>query len=411
MTPLSGSLVLGWTPLSVERLLLLAVALFGLLPACGPKDGVDSTVGLVVRATPDADAARAQLEDATASLDVTTRRFALVSLMALDDEAGGGSWAARGLWDPEPAVQRSTISALDLRLPEADTVSVLQAFVARPGLDPYVRCSAAGVLARAGDQSTLPHVQEAMSAASAAWQAAPCALAAAQMGDAGALQVLQASLREGELPLDMHFLNDLGRSGLSQVSPALREGLELMEEEVELAVAAALLELGDEAGATMLRRALSGNDPVRQLEAVDFLLESSSERANVLLRRASGEVGLAASLALIAKGQDLPYLAIESLLSNDREIRALACLALGRWLEADLDAPRRAGRLAHEALLHSLLDPEEQVRLEAIRALGVHGRSADASALAPLARSDASGWQGVVASAALLSLVQAPEPP
>ena len=398
----------GWTPLGAERLAVFAALVVLLSQGCGPKAVVDPQAGSLMREAPDVAVAREQLEASAASLDVTTRRFALVSLMALDDEAGGGEWAARGLWDPAPAVQRVIASALESRLPEPDTVSVLQEFVARPGLDPYVRCSAASVLARAGDQGSLASVQAAMTAASAPWKAAPCALAAAQMGDADALLVLQSALEGGGLPLDMHFFGDLGRSGLSELSPSLREGLELMEEELELAVAAALLELGDETGAVMLRRALGSSDPMRQLEAVDFLMASSSERASALLRRAGGEVGLAASLALIAKGEELPYLAVESLLSNDRETRALACLALGRWLTADLDAPRRASRLAHEALLQSLLDPEEQVRLAAIRALAGYGRPADASALAPLVSDETSSWQRVVASAALLVLLQDP---
>jgi HEAT repeat protein len=139
---------------------------------------------------------------------------------------------------------------------------------------------------------------------------------------------------------------------------------------------------------------------------VDFLLTSSSEQATVLLRRAGGgDVGVAAQLALIGRGEELPYFAVESLLSADREVRALACEVLGLWLEGADSPPRRAERLAHEALLKSLEDLEEQVRLEAIRALGRSGRAADASALAPLVMSEEPGWQGVVASAALLKLV------
>ena len=156
----------------------------------------------------------------------------------------------------------------------------------------------------------------------------------------------------------------------------------------------------------MLRRALGDNDPIRQLEAIDFLLDARPDDAIPLLRRAGGgDIGVAARLALIAHGAEAPYFAVESLLSADREVRALACLAMGRWLAAEPEPPRRALRLVRDALLQSLLDPEEQVRLDAIRALGSVGRSEDASALAHLVQTDSGGWQSVVASASLLRLV------
>lgn len=383
--------------------------LLTVLLGCGPKKPPADAADPIARADPNAQLARQRLEDAAGSLDVSVRRFALVSLMALEDRPGGGSWAERGLWDPEPAVQRGVVAALESRLPEAETAARLRDFVARDNVDPYVQCSAASALARSGDASTLPQVQAAVAGAAAGWVAAPCALAAVQMGDDSALAVLTGALREGELPLNMDFFDDLGRSGLSDAAPALVEGLDLMEEAVELAAATALLELGAAEGGAMLRRALGDSDPVRQLEAVDFLMASDSERATQLLRRAGGgDVGVAASLALVARGEELPYPAVEALLSADREVRALACVALGQWLGLGKDAPRRAERIAHEALVRSLQDPEEQVRLEAIRSLGAVGQPADATALAALVQAEGTDWQALVASAALLKLVGAP---
>jgi len=378
------------------------------LSACGPKQGGESSTGPIERTDPDRAIARERLESATASLDVTVRRFALVSLSELDGQPAGGDWASRGLWDPEPAVQRAVITSLEARLPEAETSARLQEYVRRDNLSAYARCAAASVLARAGDDSTLPAVQAAIARAEAPWVAAPCALAAAQMGDSDALLTLQGALEGGELPLDMGFLDDLGRSGLSAAAPALESGLALLEDELELAVAAALLELGASSGETILRRALGDNDLVRPFEAIDFLMGADTDAARALLRRAGGgDVGVAAKLALIAHGEGEPYFAVESLLSADREVRALSCRALGGWLQSSDERPRRAERLAREALVQSLYDLEEQVRLEAIRALGTSGQPADASALAPLVVQD-DGWQSIVASASLLKLVDAP---
>lgn len=400
-------------PLRAECRSWLGLIVVGLTAvACGPKVAPTSPVEGMARATPNHVQAQQNLETATGALDVSTRRFALVSLMRVDNTPGGGPWAAQGLWDPEASVQRGIIDALDLRLPEEQSQQTLREYVQREGLDPYARCAAASALARVGDQSTLSAVQAAMADASAPWVAAPCALAAAQMGDDEALQQLQTILSDGELPLDIGFMDDVGRSGLAVLSGSLQSGLSMMEEELELAVATALLQLGDPQGESMLRRALHGEAVVHALEAVDFLLDAPTELAVPVLNRAGGgDVGVAARLARIAHGDEPPYFAVESLLSSDREVRALACLALGRWLLNADDPPRRAVRIAREGLLQGVLDLEEQVRLEALRALASAGTASDAELVAPLVMDSVSDWQTVVASATMLQLINPPAEP
>lgn len=383
---------------------LLLLCLWGV--GCAARSSSVEGAAEVARSAPDASAARALLEEGAAALDVQTRRLALSTLIGLSPEPAGGGWSARGLWDPSPAVQRSVVDALGARLPEPESLAGLQAFVARDGAEAYTRCSAASLLARAGDRSLLSAVQEALAGADAPWQEAPCALAAAQMGDTSALTSLQAALREGELPLDLRFFQDLGRSGQVDAAPALIEGLALMEEDLALAAATALLELGHPEGEAMLRRALTGSDAQRRLEAVDFLLGASPQAAGRLLRRTTGpDTRTAADLALVGHGLDDPFFAVESLVSEDREVRQQATRALGGWLQAAGDkAPRRQEKLVRAGLLQALQDTEVTVRVAALQALAVVGTPQDAEALAPLIASD-SPLERVEAAAALLRLL------
>lgn len=386
---------------------------FMLLVGCAPRAPVTTAAVEVARAEPNISRAWEVLEAGAEGLDVPPRRRALSVLIAHSTADQLERWAARGLWDPSPYVQRSVAAALAARLPEPEALSALQAFVSRDGLDPYTRCGAASALARAGDASTAPVIQAALEAEFEGWLQAPCALALAQMssslprpaeGDPSARQALSVIIATGELPLELSFIDDLGRSGLPGLGEELLAVMGVVEPELQLALAAAALRLGDSGGADHLRRALSAEDIEQQLEAIDFLLTLPPELAVGPLRRAGSSVKDIARLALIELGEGDLEPAIQSLLALDREVRAQATRALGGWLVQHQQAgPRRMMRLGQVALIEALQDPEDMVRLEALKALGRAGRAEDGAAIAPLIEDDALLIR-IAAADALLSL-------
>jgi HEAT repeat protein len=362
----------------------------------------------VVRAEPDPARAWAVLQEGAESLEVPARRRALDLLIALSNPEESRAWSARGLWDPSPHVQRTTTAALQARLPEPDSLAALQGFIRRDGVDSYTRCAAASGLARIGDVATLPAVQEALEDAYEPWQQAPCALAVAQMASGAQAAAARAQLSEilatGELPLELGFVDDLGQSALPGLGGELVGVLDILEPELQLSVASAALRLGEDAAGDWFRRALSDEDIELQLEAIDLLLTQPPETGASLLRRAGGPVKTTARLALIELGEGGPEPAIEALLALDREVRAEATRAIGGWLEHHgEDGPRRMVRLSQIALVEALQDPEDMVRLEALRALGSVGRAEDAGAIAPLLEADALLLR-IEAAGALLAL-------
>jgi len=388
--------------------LLAELLLFGLLQGCAGRAPTQTDAASVVRAEPDRGQAWAVLEEGAGSLEVPPRRRALDLLIARSTPADSVSWGARGLWDPNPRIQRTVTAALQARLPEPDALAALQAFIQRDGVDSYTRCAAASGLARSGDSSTLPDVQAALQAAFEPWQQVPCALAAAQMAagpDADAARSqLSELLASGELPLELGFVDDLGHSALPGLGEELIAVLDVLEPELQLAVASAALRLGEDSGEEWFRRALSADNIEQQLEAIDFLLTLPPQAAAGLLRRAGGPVKLTAQLALIELGEDSPEDAVTSLLALDREVRAEATRAIGGWLVRHRESgPRRMVRLCQTALLEALQDPEDMVRLQALQALAVVGRPEDAEVIAPLLSADALRVR-IEAAGALLAL-------
>ncbi len=363
-----------------------AELLLALLLGCGPKSSSLRPASVVRQAT---DAARAEelLVEGAEDLDVSVRRRALALLVQVSPEPASSSWGERGLWDPSPVVQGAVIEALAEQLPRPESLLALQRYVARPHVDPYRRCAAASRLARSGDTAAAPVVIAAYRDEAELWRAAPCALAAAELGDAEALATLEEALQLGELPLELVFIADLGRSGLA-LGPMIRDNLDGLEEELQLPLAGALLGLDEAGGAAMFRQALSSEDDEVYLEAVDLLTAQvpgspAGQSAVRLLRRSSRRV--ATDLALIELGAADPGEAIETLLSLDREERAQAARALGGWLASPAaDGNRRMRNLSHQALLAALQDEEELVQLAAIRSLTSTGRPEDAEALTPL---------------------------
>jgi HEAT repeat protein len=391
--------------------LLAEVSLLWALLGCAGRAPTQTDSVSVVRAEPDRGQAWAVLEDGAGSLEVPSRRRALDLLIALSEPADSVTWGARGLWDPSPHVQRTVTAALQARLPEPDSLAALQAFVQRDGVDSYTRCAAASGLARSGDTATIPAVRSALDDAFEPWRAAPCALALAEMADGEAATAARAQLSEilasGELPLELGFVDDLGRSALPGLGGELVAVLDILEPELQLAVATAVLRLGEDDGEEWFRRALSDDDIELQLEAIDFLLTLPPQAASDLLRRAGGPVKMTAQLALIELGEGGPEDAVTSLLALDREVRAEATRAIGGWLSMHReDGPRRMVRFCQDALIEALQDPEDMVRLQALRALARVGRAEDAEVIAPLLQADALLIR-IEAAGALLALTPA----
>ena len=358
----------------------------------------------VVRQAPDLALAQSVLVEGAESLEIPVRRRSLALLVERSAPAERSAWASRGLWDPSRQVQRTVSQALLDHLPESKPL--LHDFVRRDGLDSYTRCSTAAGLARSGDVETLPVVRAAMEAEFELWQQAPCALAAAQMNDPAGRALLSEVIIAGDLPLELRFVDDLGRSGLEGLGGELADALPRLEPEIHLALATAILRLGESRGEEVFRDALSDDDIELQLEAIDFLLTLPPEMAAGLLRRASGSAKTPARLALIQLGEDSPEQAVQSLLALDREVRAAAARAIGGWLKLNIDGgSRRMVRLCQEALLEALQDPEDMVQLQALRALAGAGRAQDAEAIAPLLEADALRVR-VEAAGALLGLLR-----
>lgn len=325
------------------------------------------------------------LREGTQALDTSVRARALAVLIQSAAEPAGGAWAPQALYDPDDWVRLEATRALIGRLPEPESAALLRGLLSRAEVDPYVRSVAGVALARQGDRGALDLLLSAMREQPRRWQAAAFALPAAMLGDAEALTLLRGVLERGDLPLRLEFALDCGRSGLPELVPALLQGLDHSEDEMRLPMSAALMLLGEPKGEAQLRQALGG-ELEQRLEAVDLLDRVEGEAALDLLRKARSAgpdpVRDRASLALLARGELGPEVAVQAMSSEDRELRQLAAQALGRAWQVWPEASRRDLRRVREALLYALADPDEAVRAQAIRSLALVGDGADGALLA-----------------------------
>jgi HEAT repeat protein len=354
------------------------------------------------------DRAQATLERGAKELDVAIRCRALALLILTAPEPAGGPWGPRAMWDPSPWVQKRAIEALSVRIAEPETKALLRELSKRETADPYARGAAGMRLALAGDKTVLPDLASAYREEAPPWRAAPLALAAATMGDADAIPVLDAALRAGELPLEIGFVADVGRSRLTVLVPALVEATTRVEEPLVLPLAAALVELGSPAGESLFHQALSSDDPEVRLEALDFLVELHAPAVSPLLRRAShGGSDLVrkyASFALLVQGQgSVAAVATAAVEDPDREVRSLAVRCLGKALADGASMPARDHRVAHRAIRKALEDQEDVVLTEALQALAHTGDPDDLALVGALLDADALALQ-VEAAGAVLSI-------
>jgi len=339
--------------------------------------------------------ASATLETAAAELDVAVRARALELLI----EHQGASWAPRALFDPSPYVQRAGVSAL--ATVGGDESWALIASLAARDIDPYTRSHAAVVLIEAGQAvPDLGWGDEHLH-----WRRAPLALPSAMQGDADALSVLQADLGRGDYPLEIDFFLDLGGSDLP-VADALISCSEMVEEELQLAIAVALMDLGHAEGDKRFKQALHADSLETRLEAVDYLAERPDEGSTALLKKARNigpvEVTEWANLALVSRGEEKPDVALQALASTDRELRQQAVWALSHWLVA-VEGSSRDRKTAHKALVAMLGDPEPVVVMEAIQGLGRAGSMQDRAMLAGFMAQDDRGMS-IEAAGAILAI-------
>jgi hypothetical protein len=272
------------------------------------------------------------------------------------------------------------VEALRTMLPDPIAQPLLEGFVAADA-DPYVRGLAGVALALGGGSDP---AREALSAAYKGeperWRAAPLALGALTLGDSAAQELLSAALASGDLALEVDMVLAVGNSGQPHMIEALRTGATHIEPEMELPYAAARIALGDSSAEQVLRKAVSGPEIERRLEALDYLVDLQDPASTALLRKARA-VGpeLAtwyADLALAARGSGRVDTFAKAMEEPDREIRALAARhAADAVLHSE---SRRASRTGRNVLRSALLDEAPDVRIEGLRALariGIRGET------------------------------------
>lgn len=350
---------------------------------------------------------RTVLLSAAADPDPTLRAAALVALVAREPTAGGGEWGPRGTFDPSPWVQREVTAALLARNGDPLARSHVRVLVERPAVDPLSRCSAA---LRLADPELRPVVHALWAESDEPFTVAPCALAAARLGDDLAPAALDAALRSGELPFELIFYEDLARrpspgpaSGAeAALLPALEAAMAEVEEGLSLPVAAALARLDSRAGEDALRAALTGPSAEAALTAIDLLDDDPRAVATELLRRGA-QAGPAAArpfatVALVRRGAQETGQALLLAISADRELRAAAIRAIGE--SAARGVGRRVARGARASVVAALSDPDDVVRAAAVVALYQLGGGPELSALLK----DESNTVRLAAAVALLPL-------
>lgn len=354
-----------WASSSSASASTLAVALAAALTLAGCPKGrsgaVDPTLPEQV-VTVAADTPLVQLEAGAGSLDPGPRARALALLVA---NSGPEPWARRALLDPSGWVRRATIEELGRRS-DPESRALLEGVAADRDADPYLRGLAA---MRAPGPTSAKSMEEALTTEREAWRIAPLALAAVRLGDGAAQPALLSALSTGELPLDLEFMVEVGRSGDPAVAGALETAQGRAEEELVLPIASARLMLGDASGEQELRKALAEDDEERRLEALDYLVELDHPAATALLRRASALgpelVTWYADLALAARNGNDSELFAKAYADPDRELRALAVRFAGRAAAA---GGRRVDKSAAKVVVEALSDPDTAVRVEACHA-------------------------------------------
>lgn len=320
------------------------------------------------------------LEQASTLSDVSVRQRANYFLVRFWHEEGGGSWAQRGLHDPNPYVQRRSIEALAERIHEPTSLALLNSFAQRESADPYSRGKAAFYLAQAKAYESLPSLVIYLQSEAHHSEHAPIALAAHMMGDPSALGVLIEAIKRGDFPLEVDFFLDCAAANSPDLAKALEEGLMFLEEELHLAVASSLIRLNSKKGVDLFEAALFDDNIERQHEALDFLTELHTPESLALLqkatRRSAPTAAKHARIVLEARNDNFPVASTGALNSIDREERKLGLQTLLHWASRHSSQKRSIQKIRKSAL-SVIADLETSVQKEALKLLGYTGLPKD----------------------------------
>jgi len=318
------------------------------------------------------------LDASAADEDPMVRGMALRKLIELRPSPDWAAWGQRATWDPEEWVQRQGVEAIAGHLPDSESVNQLRGVLERANVSPFVRCRAAMHLVQASSlggefhRSLLASVQEAAASTRQPQNRSPCWVVGAVLGDADMATRLAAMLADGEVPLDLMFVDDLGRSDLSDMVESIESGMEWFEEPMEIPMASVLFRLGSDLGEARMTTAF--RDPMVEpgLEALDLLANVRTERTTRLIEVASRstveEVQLYARLILTSRGKGKWQWLDEAAQSNDRETRLWAAQFVGdaaeaTWdleeLQADLSSNRGEDWQVANAVVDRLLGDSE----------------------------------------------------
>ncbi|MBX2796089.1 MAG: HEAT repeat domain-containing protein [Myxococcales bacterium] len=305
------------------------------------------------------------LEHNAGVLDPSARARAVALLVAANH---GPAFDARALGDPSPWVQRAAVEAMAAR-GDSDGAERLAEFTGRGDRDAFARALAA---VRAPSPRAAAESAEAWQAEAAPWRRAPLALAALVNGDDAARTGLSDALATGELPLEADLMLEIGRCGDARLIPALQAAQEVVEEELDLAVAAARLMLGDPTAEQPFRKAVMGGDIERRLEALDYLVHIDAARTAPLLDRAMSQgpelVTAYARLVKAAQSGSDPAVFTKAAEDPDREVRELAVRFASR-AAAGGTANKRVAKAVRDVIVDALADPSPGVRAEALVAV------------------------------------------
>lgn len=295
-------------------------------------------------------AVRAHLEAAAASEDPIVRGSALASL-AKNPSTEGEQYLLRGVMDPSRWVQRVMAKALPVR-----TVDVL---MARPSSDSVARALAlAGLSAeKRGEIDVDLGLSD------------PADLVSGVLlGDAKALNLLQALARDGDIPPEEGLFWAISRTGSVSLGEALAEGIPQAEDLIRVQMALVAQYLAPSQGTRALNAALSGASLEQRLEAVEGLVKYDTPLGRKFLARASkgssAPVRQHAQLAMVALTGGSVSVASEAIVSPDRDVRAWAATSL---MLSAVERPLHRSLLS--ALVSAQQDEAPAVRMAAVRAL------------------------------------------
>ena len=309
------------------------------------------------------------LVETTGADEPSLRGRALELLILGSQAAAGGVYGSQALGDPDPWIQQRAVEILSARLKEPETVKVLSEYIGRTDslVNVYAQGAAGLRLVQAGKMEAVqPHLHRYKELKDQPWSVGPLALMAAKAGDPEALGVLSESLRQGELPLEVDFLMDVGLSGLSELRAPMEAGQEWIEEELALFFALARMALGDVGGEHILRLALGSDDESIQMEALDALIRIPG--TDHLLQRAASQrqsvISWYGELALVGRGLGSVDVLSKAIVNDNRMVREFAATFAGQVSPVRSKKPFRVAR---QVIKMSLTDEDAVVRSQGLK--------------------------------------------